>query len=48
MTHHSFVSSKNLYNYLINRYHNLQPPLELDNVDFELILKKKIIPTQIQ
>jgi len=48
MTHHSIISSNDLYHYLMNRYDNLKPPLSLSNDDFELLLKKKIIPTQIK
>jgi len=47
MTHHSIISSKNLYSHLIKRYHNLQPPSELSSNEFQLIQAKKIIPTQI-
>ncbi|ORX45619.1 ras GEF [Piromyces finnis] len=47
MTHHSFISSKDLYKYIIKNYENTQPPSKLNNVEYELVSKKKIIPTQI-
>lgn len=47
MTHHSFTTSSDLLDLLIRRY-DITPPYGLNQKQFELYLKKKIMPVRLR